>query len=101
MQTVLSGCGLSSACSPTRAQKAILAVAHRILTALYHMLLKQQPYQDLGQAILISVNSSALCTDCNTELNNLAINSTNLSPLRLLTAEFSKQVLRPSMLIVP
>ncbi len=33
-------------------KKAILAVAHRILTALYHMLLKQQPYQDLGAGYL-------------------------------------------------
>lgn len=28
--------------------KAIVAVAHRILTAVYHILLKQQPFQDLG-----------------------------------------------------
>jgi len=54
---------------------------------------QNSPIKTWEQAILISVNSSALCTDCNTELNNLAINSNqNLSPLRLLTARFSKQV---------
>ena len=29
-------------------KKALIAVAHRIVIALYHMLKKQEPYQDLG-----------------------------------------------------
>jgi transposase len=29
-------------------KKAIIAVAHRILIALYHMLTKHEPYRDLG-----------------------------------------------------
>jgi hypothetical protein len=29
-------------------RKAIVAVAHRILIALYHMLTKHEPYRDLG-----------------------------------------------------
>jgi hypothetical protein len=32
--------------------KAIVAVAHRILTAIYHILTKHQPFQDLGVSYL-------------------------------------------------
>jgi transposase len=32
--------------------RAIIAVAHRILTAIYHMLSKQQPFHDLGALYL-------------------------------------------------
>jgi transposase len=35
-------------------KKAIIAVAHRIIIALYHMLTKQEPYRDLGANYLDS-----------------------------------------------
>jgi transposase len=34
------------------AKRAIVAVAHRILTAVYHMLIRREPFRDLGAAYL-------------------------------------------------
>jgi transposase len=41
-------------------KKAIVAVAHRIIIALYHMLTKQQPYRDLGASYLDSRSCDCL-----------------------------------------
>ena len=46
------------------AKKAIVAVAHRILKAVFYILKFKKPYQDLGESYLIQINSKA-------RLNNL------------------------------
>jgi len=73
-----------------RGQKAILAVAHRILTALYHMLLKQ-PYQDLGAGYFDQRQQQRTLHRLQHRAEQLGY-QLNQTPLRLLTARFSKQV---------
>jgi transposase len=41
------------------AKKAIVAVAHRILKAVFHVLKFDKPYQELGEAYLIQLNNKA------------------------------------------
>ena len=41
------------------AKKAIVAVAHRILKAVFHVLKFDRPYQELGEAYLIQLNNKA------------------------------------------
>jgi len=41
------------------AKKAIVAVAHRILKAVFHILKFDRPYQELGEAYLIQLNNKA------------------------------------------
>jgi hypothetical protein len=38
-------------------KKALIAVAHKILTIIYHLLLTHKPYVDLGSDYLESLNS--------------------------------------------
>jgi hypothetical protein len=42
------------------AKRAIFAVAHRILTAIYHMLSRREPYRDLGATYLDERHKSNL-----------------------------------------
>ena len=52
--------GLSSPGRPPRAKRAIVAVAHRILIAIYHMLSQHEPWHELGAIYLDEHNKGRL-----------------------------------------
>ncbi len=60
--------------------KAIIAVAHRILTAAYYILLKQEPYQDLGANYLDERRKESVITRICTRIKQLGY-QVNLEPI--------------------
>ena len=56
--------------------RAALAIAHKILVSAYHMLAKNPPYRDLGEAYLDQISETRTVTDPKRRLERLGCNVT-------------------------
>jgi transposase len=63
------------------AKRAIFAVAHRMLTAVYHMLTKREPYRDLGATYLDERNKTNLLKRTVRRLEQLGY-QVNIEPIQ-------------------
>ena len=66
-------------------KRAIIAVAHRILTAAYHMLIRREPFRDLGATYLDERNKTKVVKGATRRLEQLGYRVT-LEPVAVATA---------------